>query len=63
MKLSEEFEGIAKLDGDDGYCFGVHLTLSDNDDFNSDVIDFLDNLCEEHEGKNMKIKIEAIIEE
>lgn len=30
MKLEKEFEGVLELDGDDGYCFGVHCCFKEN---------------------------------
>jgi hypothetical protein len=71
--ITKEFEGVLALDGDDGYCYGIHLMFEDNSEIDTlhraalassgearartEVIDFLDDVASANIGKKVKITI------
>jgi len=64
MKIEETFEGYAVMDGDDGYCFGVHGMMAPtpgtkkwDPDNSSALINLIDEFTEANEGKKIRIKI------
>jgi hypothetical protein len=68
MKYEKEFKGYATVDGDDGYCFGVHATFSEvkgknGGDFSTEMIDWLDGIFDQNLSKKIKVSISIDVEE
>jgi hypothetical protein len=53
IKITKTFVGKLSMEGDDGYCFGIHL----NQNGKSELIDYIDKIAEKNKQKQAKIKI------
>ena len=57
--MKKIFKGIATIDGDDPYCYGVHAMWKDKPiNQYTNVIDFLDEQFEKYKDKQLKVTIE-----
>ena len=58
--MKKTFKGIAQLSGDDGFCYGIHLTFKgEKNAEDTVVIDWLDEIAGKFSGKEIEVTIEV----